>query len=370
MEKDSDTEEYGTKKKVRKVTTAADLFKQIQAAKPGPSRMSPPPIQGVEVEKADSLLSEPESETQIDVGCDSSSLLKPKTCQQSSGTGRAPPLNRSSVNDTFNQTPDLRQLLLSLHEKVDTNARNIEESKLAGYRSVTLLSQINAKLDVLASQLNMKFEAIASRKSQQIEPERIETMSAPLNPIKSLEELESLERKTNNEQFVAAVIQYVGTIHGRDRFVGEGGTVCLQIVDYFFQREFLLKCSWTGTSRKKNSDENTMSKIPFQKFDGVITLFHKAVMFSDPSFPLIECQKFLKRCLRNAKQRFGEIKGIRAPVARKRRKRSDNQSTLCGMDDDEEKQDEEEESLVEYDGPDEMDISDNKGFLVEEYLLE
>lgn len=93
-------------------------------------------------------------------------------------------------------------------------------------------------------------------------------------------------------------------------------------------------------------------------------------MFSDPSFSLVQVQKFIHRCLRNAKQRFEEIKGTRAPVARKRRKRNEDHSALHSMDNEEEKQDDEEYSLVEYDGPGEMDISDNKPIIVEEYLLE
>lgn len=373
MELNTDTEEYETKKKVRKVTTAADLFKQIQTSKPGPSREAPVPIQDVEEEEAmDSSLSEPEIETRIDAGRNGSSLLNPMMRNnQSSGSVRTPPLKPcGSADDSFTQEPDLRQLVLSLHKKVDENTRNIEESKLAGDRSVALLSQINAKLDVFAPQVNIKLDALASQKPQQIELESIGNMSVPLKPVKSLEELQSLEKKSSNAQFAAGIIQYFGSMHGKDRYVGEGGTVCLQIIDSFFQREFLLNCSWTGTTRNKNSDEEPVSKIAFHKFDGVITLFHKVVMFSDPSFSLVQVQKFLHRCLRNAKQRFEEIKGTRAPVARKRRKRNEHHSALHSMDNEEEKQDDEEYSLVEYDGPDGMDISDNKPIIVEEYLLE
>lgn len=382
MELNSDTEEYEPKKMLRKGTTAADLFRQIQTAKPGSSREVPVPMQEVEVEAVeeareepmDSSLSEPEIETRIDAGRDSSSLLNPKMRDnQSSGSGwtPTPPLEpQSSIINSFSQEPDLRQLLLSLHKKVDENARKIEESKLTGNRTVTLLSQINAKFDVLASQINTKLDAIASQKPQQIEPVWTGNIRAPLKPVESLEELELLEKNSSNEQFVAGIIHHFGSMHGKDRYVGEGGTVCLQIIDYFFQREFLLNCSWTGTTRNKNSDEVIVSKIAFHKFDGVITLFHKVVMFSDPSYTLVQCQKFLHRCLRNAKQRFEEIKGTRAPVARKRRKRNDHRSDLRSMDEEEEKQDEEDDPLVEYVGQDETGIPDTKPIIVEEYLLE
>ncbi|XP_065080790.1 uncharacterized protein LOC135703465 [Ochlerotatus camptorhynchus] len=373
MEINSDTEEYESKKKVRKVTTVANLFKQIQTAKPRPSRDTPVPIENVEVEEdLDSHdESEPERETRIDAGRNSSQLLNSMMHDNlSSGSIRTPPLEpRISVDDPFTQEPDIRQLVLSLHKKVDENTRKVEESKLAGNRTVALLSQINAKLDVFASQVNIKLDTLATHKPQQIEVECIGAMSAPLKPVRNLDELESLEKKSSNEQFVVGIIRYFGSMHGKakDRYVGEGGTVCLQIVDYFFHREFMLSCSWTGTTRNKSCDEVIVSKIAFHKFDGVIALFHKVVMFSDPSYSLVECQKFLHRCLRNAKQRFEEIKGTRAPVARKRRKRNGHDFAL---DNEEEKHDEEEDPLVEYDGLDGIDISDNKPIIVEEYLLE
>lgn len=238
MELNTDTEEYETKKKVRKATTAAELFKQIQTAKPGPSREAAVPIQDVEEKEAmDSSLSEPEIETRIDTRRDGSSPLNPmKRNNQSSESVRTPPLKPwVSADDSFTQEPDLRQLVLSLHKKVDENARNIEESKLAGNRSVGLLSQMNAKIDIFASQVNTKLDALASQKPQQIELESIGNMSVPLKPVKSLEELESLEKKSSNAQFVAGIIQYFGSMHGKDRYVGEGGAVCLQIIDSFFE---------------------------------------------------------------------------------------------------------------------------------------
>ncbi|XP_055522690.1 uncharacterized protein LOC129716857 isoform X3 [Wyeomyia smithii] len=254
-----------------------------------------------------------------------------------------------SSNDDPTKAPDIRELLQSLHEKVDKNTRILEEYKLAEKRTFTLLSQVNAKLDVLANQINLK--NFGSQNSQRVETLCNETIAAPLSPIKNFEELQSLEKQAKDQQFVEVVTKYFGSMHGKSRYVGEGGTVCLQIIDYFFDREFLLTCSWTGTSRPKNSDEVTMPKIPFYKFDRVIALFHKVVTFSDPTYPLVECQNFLKRCLRNAKQRFIEIKGVRASSARKRRKQNQNQSVRSSVDGYQEKQDEEDESSMTCEEP-------------------
>lgn len=120
-------------------------------------------------------------------------------------------------------------------------------------------------------------------------------------------------------------MESLGSIHGKDRYFGDGWTVCLQIVDYFFEREFLMGCSWTGTSRNKKDEDVIISKIAFHKYVKVIDLFYQVVIFSNPSFALTDCQRFLHRCLKNAKQRFEEIKGTRTSVARKRCKQIRNQ---------------------------------------------
>ncbi|XP_055605219.1 uncharacterized protein LOC129753420 [Uranotaenia lowii] len=304
METNSDTEEYGAVKKIKKVSTAADLFNQIQQPKPGPSSESTASHQGSKAAKS-SDAPFPKSGRRIQIGNGNQS----PTSEQ---------IQVPSVDDE--SAPNLLELVQSLHSKVEMNARIIEECKVIGNKSVALLSQVNAKLDVLANQVNLKLDNFVSQ-TQQTDSVRIDTVSSPLSPVKNLAEMESLEQKANSKKFVEAVIQYFGSMHGRSRYVGEGATVCLQLIDYFFDRAFLLNCSWTGTSRRKGNDENTGSKIAFHKFDGIITLFHKVIMFSDPTYPFIECQKFLKRCLRNSKQRFVETKGLKASVARNRRKR-------------------------------------------------
>ncbi|XP_055634115.1 uncharacterized protein LOC129774406 [Toxorhynchites rutilus septentrionalis] len=369
LEMNSDTEEHDTMTKMRKVSTAADLFKHIQQSNAGPSRESAVSILGVQI--AESPSSESINESQGDLECNSLSQLKMSGSDKNRfpASGQNPSLNMLNSDDDFTEKPDLLRFMQSLHEKTDKHTRMIEECKLVGNRSVALLSQVNAKLDILANQVNMKLDAFGSHHSHQTEPMCIETRNVPLSPIKSFEEFESVEKKAN-KQFIDAVVQYFGSMHGKNRYVGEGGTVCLQIVDYFFDREFLLNCSWTGTRRRldKSNDLMNASKIPFHKFDGVINLFHRVVMFSDPLYPLVECQNFLKRCLRNAQQRFREIKGIRAPVARRKRKRNTNQSVLFSMADEKEHQNnennEEEEQLLKYEGPDEMDITQSETVIV------
>ncbi|XP_065079715.1 uncharacterized protein LOC135702592 [Ochlerotatus camptorhynchus] len=201
--------------------------------------------------------------------------------------------------------------MTSLSEGQDT-------TKVQVTRCISLLSQLNAKVDVLAVQ-----------KPPPAEPSNlIQLRKVTLTPVHCLDELESLEQNTSNEAFVESIVESLGSIHGKDRYFGDGWTVCLQIVDYFFDRQFLMGCSWTGTSRNKKNDDVIISKIAFHKYVKVIDLFYQVVIYSDPTFALTDCQRFLHRCLKNAKQRFEEIKGTRTSVARKHCKQIRNKPVV------------------------------------------
>ncbi|XP_062541875.1 uncharacterized protein LOC134209873 isoform X1 [Armigeres subalbatus] len=145
----------------------------------------------------------------------------------------------------------------------------------------------------------------------------------PLVPVKNLEDLEALQERARDERFVESVVHSLGIVHGQGRSVGNGWTVSLQTVDYFFDRAFLLRCSWTGSGRNKEKDGARISKIAFHKYDKVIGLFYRVIVYSDPMFTFNDCMKFLHRCIRNAKARAAESKRMRLSVARNRKKRSD-----------------------------------------------
>ncbi|XP_062709121.1 uncharacterized protein LOC134288392 [Aedes albopictus] len=191
---------------------------------------------------------------------------------------------------------------------------NLSDAKLN--KCLTLLAHANAKLDALGSSGSSRC---------QHECQAIGVQKIPMEPVKSLRELELLEENTKQKEFVASMMASIGQLHGRKRYTGKGGSVCLQIVDYFFDRQFLLQCSWTGTGRKHSEQEQVLRKIPFSKFESTIKLFHQTVLQSDPEYSFDECKAFLHRCLRNAKQRFEEIGGVRKPAARKRKLRDANE---------------------------------------------
>ncbi|XP_065072813.1 uncharacterized protein LOC135697141 [Ochlerotatus camptorhynchus] len=198
----------------------------------------------------------------------------------------------------------------STQTEPDESAGGIDSINTNLNKCLLLLSHVNTKVDALAAMQCQQGKTTSSVKLAKIN----------LQPVKSLADLESLEDSCRDEGFVKTTVASIGGIHGHHRYTGNGATVSLQIIDYFFSRHFLLKCSWTGTSRTSGKGETKKQKIPFMKFDKTINLFYQTVVYSDPNYTLSDCKIFLHRCLKNAKQRFTEVTGTRKSVSRKRRR--------------------------------------------------
>ncbi|EDS39345.1 conserved hypothetical protein [Culex quinquefasciatus] len=199
---------------------------------------------------------------------------------------------------------------------------------------ISLLHGLEEKIDSLQTSYNtlkddvgpnsrfsVPHECQAEFRKASTSNQKVKLKKFSLSPVNSLDELKSLEESCKDEEFVMEAIRSIGRIFGKNQQTGNGATVCLRLVDSLFTREFLTKCSWTGLSRTRSEDGSIITKIGFQRFERVIDLFYQAVSYSDPVYPVEECNNFLRRCLQNAKQRFEEVKGIRNTSSRKRRKK-------------------------------------------------
>lgn len=170
-----------------------------------------------------------------------------------------------------------------------------------------LLCQLNAKVDYIGS---------ASTLNSSDRESALKLKKAPFAPVQTEEDLKVLEEKCREDEFVKTMVKSIGRIMGKNQCVGDGGTVCLNVVDQLFTREFLTNCSWTGVSRSKDGD-NSIPKIAFHKFERVLNLFYQIIAYSDPTYPQEKCKSFLHYCLKNAKQRL-EHKHAKKSSARKR----------------------------------------------------
>ncbi|KAL1404276.1 hypothetical protein pipiens_018971 [Culex pipiens pipiens] len=180
---------------------------------------------------------------------------------------------------------------------------------------IRMISELHVKVDTIGQKVNQIESYLSSRESGSSRgPSTTPSLKRTFKKVKSLKELETLEQKCHDPEFLQESIDYLGSIHGKSRYMGEGATVCLQLYDTFFDRRFMLSCSWTGSGKKQK-------KIPFLRFEKVIELYFLAVSYSDPTFTLDQTKRFLHRCLRNATQRVKEVSG-KKPVSRKRKLRA------------------------------------------------
>ncbi|XP_038109315.1 uncharacterized protein LOC119766915 [Culex quinquefasciatus] len=175
-----------------------------------------------------------------------------------------------------------------------------------------MLSELHVKIDTIGENVDklIKYFGSVGPGSAHITPQA-EHREPKFAPVKSLEGLKSLESKSADPKFVQETVWHFSRLHGKDRFVGKGLDVCHQIVNSFFDPEFLISCSWTGGGRN-------VKKIPFMVFGKVIDLFLQVVLNSDPQFSMDQLKGFLHQCLRNAKQRAKNLGG-KKPMSRKRK---------------------------------------------------
>ncbi|KXJ69572.1 hypothetical protein RP20_CCG026555 [Aedes albopictus] len=208
---------------------------------------------------------------------------------------------------------------VSTQTEPDESATGNDDVNTKLNKCMRLLSHVNAKVDTIGASIS----ALQSTSTGQCQHPKgtpnVTLATISMQPVKSLADLEQLEESCRSEDFVKRIVASIGRIHGHHRYTGNGATVSLQIIDYFFSRDFMLKCSWTGISRASDTETKT-NKIPFMKFDKTIDLFYQTVLYSDPIYAFSECKDFLHRCLKNAKQRFAEVTGTRKPVSRKRKR--------------------------------------------------
>ncbi|XP_035778085.1 uncharacterized protein LOC118459123 [Anopheles albimanus] len=108
----------------------------------------------------------------------------------------------------------------------------------------------------------------------------------PFNPVRNLIELQRLEIKAEGGKLVKNVVRAIGDIKGNGRVVG------CRIVDFFFERTFLMQCDWFA-----NEKSTETRSIPLSEYTNTVALFHETILRSDPDFTLEETELFLQTCL-------------------------------------------------------------------------
>uniref|UniRef100_A0A8W7K9I3 DUF4806 domain-containing protein n=1 Tax=Anopheles albimanus TaxID=7167 RepID=A0A8W7K9I3_ANOAL len=202
--------------------------------------------------------------------------------------------------------------------EVENRLKHFEEQQAIS------ISAIRKKVEVLRSQIPTLKSVLKTVDIDPVAP----PLTSLLKPVQSREELDELEDKAKDEEYGNALAQAAGRIFGYGR-IGKGEVICYEMVDYFFDRKFLMECSWHGYNSIRVNGE-LKKKVGFINYENTIKLFHECVCISDESFTLSDCYKFVKvKMLRNTLRRV-QSKKIRRPsrIPRVRSKKTDPASDL------------------------------------------
>ncbi|XP_035773681.1 uncharacterized protein LOC118456740 isoform X1 [Anopheles albimanus] len=200
-----------------------------------------------------------------------------------------------------NRIAYIRMLLVDIDKRI----KECEEEQ------DTRTSIIRSKIQLYKSKVDMLRHMLDTTEIEAVAP----PITALIKPAKRKEDLDELEDKAKDKQYSTLITQAVGRLLGFNR-QGEGASVCHQIVDYFFDRQFLIECSWSGESRHLGRPYRGIRKIALSSYKHVIELFHACVCVSDDTFTQNQCVKFLRLCLQYSTIRV-KAKRKRKPVARR-----------------------------------------------------
>ncbi|XP_049886767.1 uncharacterized protein LOC126381311 [Pectinophora gossypiella] len=159
-----------------------------------------------------------------------------------------------------------------------------------------LLMEIKQKLAVLQATVDSLFVHVLNQSKAAPLNNTVSNESAVIKPASSRQELEKLEDFLKNECNFSSTVSAMNFICGTSG-KSKGLDSCYKLIDYFFTRDLLLFCSWTGTSRQND-------KIPLKYYYNTRKCFLCLVRKADNDFSEQECDKFFKTIIKNAKQRM------------------------------------------------------------------
>lgn len=157
--------------------------------------------------------------------------------------------------------------------------------------------QLRHQMAVLQSSMDVILQKILNTDSNS-EAVSTDTNSA-ITPAGNLQEIQELEDNLKNEYFFSKTVTSMTFICGSSG-KARGLDSCYKLADYFFIRELLLNCSWTGTSRRQNNGD----KIALKFFINTRKCFLSLVRMSDNVFGEQDGDKFFKTIIKNAKQKL------------------------------------------------------------------
>lgn len=198
---------------------------------------------------------------------------------------------------------------LVIHSVVTDTPQPITLDEIAANQAVIIENQTKiitcvAQLKTGMDYLNVKVDVLEAGSSSGASAVLSDGFFEPIDSVEMFDALESSLKDDAVMSMYARNMSYICGTTGRE----DGVDCCYILIDHFATRAFLTKCSWTGISRDNpvdgpNGESEPQSKIPFMNYKRVRQLFLKLIMQADTTFSSIKCEAFLKRVLKNSKQR-------------------------------------------------------------------
>ncbi|XP_062545568.1 uncharacterized protein LOC134212069 [Armigeres subalbatus] len=131
------------------------------------------------------------------------------------------------------------------------------------------------------------------------------------HPVSTIEELQTLDLNLKNAEYAKKLMRHMKQLIGSTGDQYNGQNICYELVDRFFDRKFMTKCSWTGLSR------TDVPKIAIQNFKNTLDVFFSIVKSVNEHFSQKAMNEFFKSITRNSKKR-SEAKLMRQSAIKRR----------------------------------------------------
>lgn len=227
-------------------------------------------------------------------------------------------VSTEATNDLTHDTANKQQL-----KEMDPQDLNVLTQKMSKFVE-TVADNQKLLLDNQQSMLK-KLEVLSNQFTQFTRrPFVIENVHRPeseFEQITNLRMLQNFEDMLKNPDLKQEIRNKLNVVCSKGK--GKGYNNCFMLIDIMFSRKFMTECSWLGGSRME-------SKIRMKSFVNTLNLFFEIIHDSDETFTKMECEIFLKRVIKNSKQRLVS-KGLRSSTKRKRRRQLELNPDVCDV---------------------------------------
>ncbi|XP_049533488.1 uncharacterized protein LOC125949996 isoform X2 [Anopheles darlingi] len=193
-----------------------------------------------------------------------------------------------------NRITEMRSKIKAIDSRLKTcEEQQAESTEIVGSEVEELASQMSALNRTIGT---LQFDAIAA------------PITAFITPARCKEDLDDLEAKAKDKQFVNLVAHTFAREFGYNR-QGEGAQLFPLIIHYFFDKDFLMDCTWSGIHREtiKYMPQGTIPSTPIFIYSNLRELIHACVSISDETFTQAQCVAMLRANLRSSRMKLKRI---------------------------------------------------------------